>query len=50
MKEKETETKTIPESKTMTKKQSETLSEILEIVIPQIKNSYSMEELIKKFS
>ena len=47
---KEKETKTIPESKTMTRKQSETLSEILEVVIPQIKNSYSMGELIKKFS
>lgn len=47
---KETETKTIPESQTMTKKQSETLSEILEVVIPQIKNTYTMEDLIKKFS
>lgn len=47
---KEKETKTIPESQTMTKKQSETLTEILEVVIPQIKNTYTMEDLIKKFS
>lgn len=38
------------ETQTMTKKQSETLAEILEVVIPQIKNTYTMEDLIKKFS
>ncbi len=47
---KEKETKTTPESQTMTKKQSETLVEILEVVIPQIKNTYTFEELTKKFS
>lgn len=47
---KEKETKTMPETQTMTKRQSETLSEILEVVIPQIKNTYTMEDLIKKFS
>lgn len=46
MKEKETKI----ESQTMTQHQSETLAEILEVVIPQIKNTYTFEELAKKFS